>query len=65
MYWWYYYYGPPVMPYDPFTMMSTMMYWMMYPYYYAILFETYRTMLDAWKKALEALTKPMIEVPKQ
>ena len=51
MYPWYYYYYP--MPYDPFTLMQ----WTVWPYYYAMFFETYKAMIDTWRKALEGLSK--------
>ncbi|RLE83290.1 MAG: hypothetical protein DRJ41_05120 [Thermoprotei archaeon] len=53
MYPWYY----PYPWYDPFTLMYLMTQWMILPYYYALMFETYRTMIDAWRKALESLTR--------
>jgi len=45
------------MPYDIGYLMTTMMYWMFYPYYYAMMFEMFKTALEAWKKALEAMPK--------
>ena len=60
MYPWYWYYPGylyPMMPYDPFALMNIMMYWMIWPYYYALIFETYKAMIDTWKKAIESLTK--------
>jgi len=59
MYPWYYtwYYPYMGLPFDPFTLMNTMMYWMVWPYYYALMFETYKVMIDTWRKALESLSK--------
>ncbi len=60
---WYYYPYTPPLPYDPFIMMNMMMYSMIYPYYYALMLEMYRAMIDAWRKSLEVLTKS-VEVSK-
>ncbi len=58
MYPWYYYYYPYYpMPYDPFTLMNVLMQWTIWPYYYAMFFETYKAMIDTWRKALEGLSK--------
>jgi len=64
MYPWYYI--SPYMPYppDPLALMGSLMSWMIWPYYYALMFETYKVALETWRKALEALPKSL-EVSKQ
>lgn len=57
--WYYWYgYGPwypyPPLPFDPLALASLMM----WPLYYALMFEMYRAVIETWKKAVEALAKP-------
>ena len=47
---------PPVM-YDPMYLMYMMMQWLWVPYYFALTIEIYRTMIDAWRKSIETMTK--------
>ncbi len=66
MYWWYY---PPVYTpyymYDPMAMMAYMMQWMTIPYYYALYMEMFRATLDAWRKAIEAISASISQTAKQ
>ena len=54
-YYWYYYY-PPIPP-DPIYLMNTLMQAIMYPYYYYISIEMYKSLLELWKKTIENITK--------
>ncbi len=63
MYWWYYY--PPMPFYDPMAMMAYTMQWMIVPYYYALYMEMFKATLDAWKKAVEALTSTLAQASKE
>jgi len=60
MYWWgyypYYWYPAPYMP-DPTYLMMSAFQWIIYPYYYMMLFEMYRAIIDTWRKSLELITK--------
>jgi len=65
MYWWiyypyapYYWYPTPYLP-DPTYLMMTAFQWVVYPYYYMILFEMYRAIIDTWRKSLELITKSL------
>ena len=49
-YYWYY-------PFDLYYLMPMMFQWMMIPYYYMIYLEVFRAAIDAWKKALESISK--------
>ncbi len=55
------YYVPPLVPYDPFTMMYLAMQWLWVPYYYALTIEMYRAVIETWRKAVEAMTKALSE----
>ncbi|HDI31357.1 MAG TPA: hypothetical protein ENF80_00920 [Thermofilum sp.] len=55
MYWWPYY--PYMYPLDPTYMMTTLMQWIIYPYYYVVTLEMYRAMIDAWRKSLDLLMR--------
>ena len=65
MYWYWYtypYYYPPMtpLPYyppDPGYLASLMTQWILYPYYYVLTLEMYKTIFEAWKKTIDALTK--------
>jgi len=68
MYWYYPYYAYSYpwfplypTPYDLMTLMSTMMWWMVIPYYYSLYFEFFRTALEAWKKSFESITKTVTQ----
>jgi len=53
---------PPALPpffMDPSYIMYTAMQWMIYPYYYAMMFEMYRIALEAWKKSFETMSKAL------
>jgi len=56
----YWYYMPP--PVDPMYLMMIIYHWITIPYYYMLMFEMYRTLINVWKKSVEELTKVTSEV---
>lgn len=64
--WFYRYILPPSMPHsyyppilDPVYLATLMTQYMMYPYYYTLTIEIYKTLLDAWRKTMEAFIKSL------
>ncbi|ADI31658.1 hypothetical protein [Staphylothermus hellenicus] len=63
---WYYAYPPAPIPpygcypfYDPEYLTAVMTQYMIYPYYYMLTIEIYRTMLDTWRKTMETFIKSL------
>ena len=42
---------------DPLYVTQQLVYWLLYPYYWSMYLEMYRTMVDAWRRLLESLVR--------
>lgn len=46
---------PPLLPYDPFELAMLVAALSLWPQYYSLMIEMYRSIIEAWRRALEQL----------
>ncbi len=49
----------PPPPVDPVYFMNAMMQAILYPYYYSLVLEAYKAMIETWRKTFELILKQM------